>query len=281
MHCRRCGYDLKGLAASGRCPECGLDIVETLTQIVDPAASTLPRLRDPQGTGTGLVGLVATHLVTACLVVLPHAAPGLALLLGSSGSFLTWLPLPARVMAGLVAVTGFFWLFLLSRAPAEEPAAGAQRNLRWMAAGQLWWSTTVVVPAIAEHFGHTDRALLAPLEALSVPGAVAAFMGLRGLLMLIGLRSRAYRTARGGRQSIDALVAAIIAGAAGNLINAAGEWQRIELLSTVGATIYGVSVLLLLMGLVYLLVNCWWIRAALRKPPPKLEELLGSAEVPA
>lgn len=274
MHCRRCGYDLKGLAASGRCPECGLTVRETLTQIVDPAASTLPRLRDPQGTGTGLFGLAATHLVAACLIVLPHAAPALDNVLGLKWTMAGRLPLPPRVLAGLVALTAFVWLHLLARAPAEEPSASARRTLRWMVLGQLWWAATVGVPALVEHLGHTQRELIAPLEALSVPGAVAAFMGLRGLLMIIGLRSRAYRTARGGRQSIDALVAAIVAGAAGNLINAAGVWKENDLIAAIGATIFGASVLLLLLGLVYLLVNCWWIRAALRRPPPKLGELL-------
>lgn len=274
MHCRRCGYDLKGLSASGRCPECGLPIADTITQLVDPAASTLPRLRDPAGTGTGLLGLAVTHLVAACLIVLPNAAAALDNLLGAGTGVLAPLPIPPRLLAAIVASTAFLWLYLLARAPAEEPSASARRTLAWMVLGQLWWTSTVAVPVWAEHRGLTQRELIAPLEALSVPGAVAAFMGLRGLLLIIGLRSRAYRTARGGRQSIDALVAAIIAGAAGNLIHAMGVWKHIDLIATVGAAIYGVSVLLLLLGLVYLLVNCWWIRASLRKPPPMLEELL-------
>ncbi|MFO0872780.1 MAG: hypothetical protein U0575_02250 [Phycisphaerales bacterium] len=274
VHCRQCGYDLKGLAATGRCPECGLAIVETLTQLVDPAASRLPRLRDPRGTGTGLVGLAATHLVAATLVIVPRAAGGIELVFGRAASPLRWLPLPPRALAAIVGLSALFWLYLIARAPAEEPTREARRHVRWMVRGQLWWSLTVALPVLAARLGVTERALVAPLEAFSVPGAVAAFMGLRGLLKIIGLRSRAYRTARGGRQSIDALVGAIVAGATGNLVNAFGIWKSVPWLEAVGATIFGASTLLLLLGLVYLLVNCWWIRSSLRKPPPTWDELL-------
>lgn len=275
MHCRQCGYDLKGLPSAGQCPECGLAVLETITQLVDPQASRLPRLRDPYSTGTGLLGIAVTYMLIAGLVVMPRAIPGISRILGLDWSLPGW-PIPPRGLAAIAGILGLVWVWLVGRAPADEPADGARRNLRWIRWGQIGWSLSALLPVLAEWAGIRERVLIAPLEAVAVPFAIAAMLGLRGLLELVGLRSRAYRTAKGGRQSIDALVGAILAGAVGNLVAAVGLWQGIEWLETLGQTLFGASAALLLLGLFYLIVNCWWIRSALRKPPPRLEELVGA-----
>lgn len=243
---------------------------------MDPQASRLPRLRDPYSTGTGLVGIAVTYMLIAGLVVLPRAVPGVSRILGLGWS-LPELPIPPRGLAAIAGLLGLFWVWLVGRAPADEPAAGALRNLRWIRWGQIGWSLAALLPVLAEWAGVRERVLIALLEAAAVPFAIVAMLGFRGLLELVGLRSRAYRTAKGGRQSIDALIGAILAGAVGNLIGAVGLWQRIDWLETIGQTLFGASAALLLLGLVYLIVNCWWIRSSLRKPPPRLEELVRGA----
>jgi len=273
VHCRQCGYDLKGLPVSSRCPECGLDALETITHLVDPEASRLPRLRDPAAVGAGLLGLSATYFLMAALVLLPRALPTVLAALGLEGRSPAWV-VPPRAVAAAVGLLGLWWLHLLVRSPAEEPADPARRATRWMWRGQIGWSLAVLSPLLGEWGGLRERVLLAPLEVASVPFAIATLVGLRGILQLVGLRSRAYRNAKGGRQSIDALVGAILAGAAGNLGSAIGLWQEWPWLETVGQTLFGASAGLLLLGLLYLVVNCWWIRSSLRKPPPRLEELV-------
>ncbi|HMN94948.1 MAG TPA: hypothetical protein PKC43_00580 [Phycisphaerales bacterium] len=277
LHCRGCGYDLKALPLVGRCPECGLAVVETVTQAVDPEASALPRLRDPEGTGDGLLGLSIAYLLGAGLVIVPPALGPLALIT-TSASDMTWpLPLPPRAVAALVGIAALWWLWLLARAPAEEPAREAHRYVRRAVHGQLAWIVAVVLPVLAQGVGVTERVFLSPIELVAAPAAILALKGFSGVLGIVGLRSRAYRNARGGRQSIDLLIWAIVIMAACNLANAIGEWRRIGLVEHLGSTLYAAVSLLLLVGLTYLVVNCWWIRTSLRKPPPRLDELIGPA----
>lgn len=273
VHCRRCGYDLKGLPSSGRCSECGLEVIETITHLVDPEASRLPRLRDPRGVGTGLLGVAMTYLLVASIVLLPRAVPALMELGGAQLPTLDW-PIPPRVVASAVGLVGLWWLHLLLRSPAEAPVEDARRSTRWLIWGQVGWSLGVLAPMLGAWAGVHQRLPAALLETVPVPFAIAALIGLRGLLQIVGLRSRAYRNAQGGRQSIDALIGAVLTGTLGNVASAVGTWRGWVWLEIVGQTIFAVSAALLLLGLLYLIVNCWWIRSSLRKPPPRLDELL-------
>jgi hypothetical protein len=148
------------------------------------------------------------------------------------------------------------------------------RDVRRLAAGLLLWVVLVTVVGWMQMSG--SQWWLGDLAWLAVAvAAIVGLSGLRGVLETIGLRSRLYRTARGGRQGTQALVAAILGTAAGHglhLLTAAkglpGYWY------TLGTVIVSVSTLMLVIGLVYLLVNAWWIRRALRRPPPRWDEVL-------
>ena len=48
-------------------------------------------------------------------------------------------------------------------------------------------------------------------------------------------------------------------------------------LATMGMVVTWISTLMLLIGLAYLVVNGWWIRRALCRPPPALDEILDCA----
>jgi hypothetical protein len=45
-------------------------------------------------------------------------------------------------------------------------------------------------------------------------------------------------------------------------------------LGQIGTVVVWITTLMLLIGMLYLVVNTWWIRRSLRKPPPPLDELL-------
>ena len=52
----------------------------------------------------------------------------------------------------------------------------------------------------------------------------------------------------------------------------------IETLVPLGTVVTSISALMVMIGLFYLVANAWWIRKALRCPPPRLEEVLGNSQ---
>lgn len=276
IHCRHCGYNLYGLPAGGACPECGLETWETILHTVDPASSRLPRLRDPKGVGNALVALSSALLLGALALA---ARPVVGWLdrveaLGPLSSWMRWLQVTHQFASAtavvIAAIIGLIAARRLGRPPAEEPAVRVQRDLRLIAAGLVGASLLVVLAAVMEEAGASGTAVTS-IELLLVVPAVAGLAGLGGILDAIGRRSREYRTARGGRQGVTAMIAAVLFLAAGRALElAALDWRA----QVIGTTVSSIGALMLLIGLAYLAVNTWWIRRSLRRPPPRLEEIL-------
>ncbi len=272
VHCRRCGYNLYGLRADGQCPECGLETWESVLHTVDPAASRLPRLRDPVGVGNALLG-VTVFLLIGAAVLAARPLAGWVEQLDQTGrwSLSARVPVEFTFLAATAAVGGMWSLRGLAPPQGVGEQGAVWRDI-YMLAGALAIGVVVVtVAAGLELAGPWMRAAEASRLSLAVP-AVIGLLGLQGILGVIGLRSRAYRTARGGRQGITAMVAATVGVAASGLIRLLGlsrSW------ATVGAVIGLISTLMLLIGLTYLVANVWWIRRSLHRPPPELSEILG------
>ena len=102
-----------------------------------------------------------------------------------------------------------------------------------------------------------------------------SLIGMRGVFNVIGYRSREYRRSQGGRQNIDLVIAAVATGFVGALL------QYLTLMNLLPREWSGVmralvwaSHFMVLIGLAYLVVNAWWIRRSLRKPPPHLDQVL-------
>ena len=74
------------------------------------------------------------------------------------------------------------------------------------------------------------------------------------------------------------MVAAIAGTAAGQVLrvlaSALGVGTLATNLATVGTAISAICTLMVVIGLLYLLVNVWWIRRSLRCPPPRLDAIL-------
>jgi threonine/homoserine/homoserine lactone efflux protein len=246
VHCRQCGYNLYGLRAGGACPECGLEVWETILHTVDPAASRLPKLHNPAAVGNALLWLIVCMVVGAVLLIARPIALGIDAL-DESGlrNLAAWTPGFLPLAASLLALAGLWSVWQLAPPRGEEPSGAVCRDVWLLGAG--------LVPGVA----------------------VVGLAGLRGVLETIGLRSRLYRTARTGRQGIQGMVAAILGTALGHAVHliaaAAGGLRYLE---TLGTVIVIVSVLMLVVGLVYLVVNAWWIRRALHCPPPAMDEIL-------
>jgi len=120
----------------------------------------------------------------------------------------------------------------------------------------------------------SDVAILLFLETMTLAGFAAVFIALRGILAVIGERSREYRTSVLGRQPTRELALATAAVAAGEALRVILASTRIPDIRLLGTVLSAVAGSMLLIGLVYFFVNMLWIRRSLHRPPPTIEDLV-------
>jgi hypothetical protein len=281
LHCRGCQYDLRHLRVGGRCPECGLEIWETVLDAVDPAASRLPRLRDPDGVGNAMLWLMACLLAGTLLQLARPVAHVLDMLnLGIVRSFEAFAPPSLLWISGCVLLAGLWSMWKLAPPRGHEPGSPVWRDIWLIGGGLAGWALVVIVSYFrlmtqAPRGGPLEQRLVQTVVVLVGAAAVLTLMfGLRDVLRVIGERSREYRSARGGRQRIRDMIAATIAIGLGQLLRLIGILLEVAVLSTFGTIMIWISTLMLVIGLGYLVVNAWWIRRSLRQPPPTLRVLL-------
>ena len=283
LPCRWCGYDLRGLSASGRCPECGARTWDTVIRALDPDAARLPRLRNPAAVGDGLFWL----MVCGLFAMLAAIARPLAQWLDQLGSsrlrgFSMWTPPWFDILAGALGALALVSIILFKPPRGKEESGPVRRDLTFLALGIAAWSAIFILLgmwSMTSRWMNSDMALL--LRLLASIAAIVALFGARGILGIIGQRSREYRTSRGGRQGLEAMIAAIGAAAVGRLIRHFADAGMLPTAAiTMGNMIIWISTGLALVGMVYLVINAWWIRRALRQPPSTIDELLvpGSPE---
>ncbi|UCD76027.1 MAG: hypothetical protein JSV91_03715 [Phycisphaerales bacterium] len=287
VHCRSCGYNLRGLAAGGRCPECGSEIWQSVLHTVDPAASRLPKLVNPNRVGTSLLWLMGCLFLAGLLLTVFALAIWLEETRPSIRSplpgFLTQRELPLAAAAAAFASLLGVWGLAYPQGP--DPTGAVRRDLRLMALGLTVWALVLLVGAVINQQGlipSFSDAVWPALGLASDIGAVIGLMGMRGVLLAIGLRSREYRNARGARQGMRAMIAAVCTLAAGQFLQLLDRTiaDGLPLLPGIAQMLVAISTLMLVIGMAYLVVNAWWIRSSLRKPPPALEDVLLPPEPP-
>jgi hypothetical protein len=281
LHCRRCGYNLRGLRLGGQCPECGLDVWETVIATVDPAASRLPRLNNPRGVGLALVWLMSCLLLATLLMLVRPVALRLDETFSLSGpaAITRFTPPWLMSLAGAVTLAGLLSVWRLTPTGREDSRASARDGLRRLAVGLSMIGILSVVGGLlmprAGAAPDVSRLLVEGLgHVLMVTALIVVLLGLRGLFRAVGERSREYRTARAGRQrSRDMIVAGLGLGAGEltRLLGTTAAWGNLEAFGTV---VLWISTLMLVIGLVYLLINALWICRSLSRPPPTIQELL-------
>ncbi len=242
VHCRRCGYNLYGLRADGLCPECGQAIWEAILHTVDPAASRLPKLHNAVAVGNALVWLMIC-LVVGALVL---AARPVALwidALDQSGlrSLSIWTPVELGFVAGLVGLGGLLSVRQMSPPKGRVRSGAPGRDVMLLGCGLASWAILVIAAVAWER----SAGLRWVADVLRLAMAAAAIVGI-ALGQVIQLTSE-------------------LIGRGGGLL-------------TVGTVITSISAFMLLIGLFYLVVNAWWIRRSLRRPPPSLDQILGPVE---
>jgi len=117
--CYRCGYDLRGIANDGACPECGL-LAERSRRITDELHDTRPRWLRSLSRGIDLILLaifapIGESFVAA--IILRYRPP-------------SWNPYPDFTGVDLSAVLLALGVILLTRPEGYAPADKADRRLR-------------------------------------------------------------------------------------------------------------------------------------------------------
>jgi len=277
LHCRKCGYDLRSLRADGACPECGMQVWLSVQHAVDPAASRLPSIRNPKAVGDALVALTGVMLVGAILLSAPPVLDEIdAWDPAAVRRWSDWAPTFSWWWAGsLTAIT--LWAILRLAPPIGKESVGAV----WMdvarfgagLVGFLWLAAVFTHHAEAPgEQGARTRLLLHACAGLS---AMLSLLGLRGVLEIIGKRSGEYGRSRSGRHGVEALFAAI----AVSMVGAAMQYLTVrrlaaEVVGGIGTLLVWASMLMLVIGLAYLVMNAWWIRTALRRGPSSIDQVL-------
>lgn len=282
LPCRGCGYELRGLPANRACPECGLAAIDSLLAVVDPHATRLPQLGNPRRVGQAVFVLVTTVFAAALLLAAGPVArrllamdPRLPRRIGPVG-----LGEDLTLLSAVVALLGLWsvWALRPRRAMRTPPVA---RDLRLLALGLVGWSIAAAARwwlARLPGGGPHDLGRFGLQVAIGI-AAIAVLLGLAGVLRTIGRRSRAYRQSHATRQGAIAMIAAVVGLGVGQGLQLASiRLGGLETVAALGAVVRSVCGLMALIGLGYMEVNAWWIRRALRKPPPRLAELLAEGE---
>ena len=279
LQCKVCGYELRGLDAEGRCPECGLEVRETIAATVDPQSRRLSDLHNAAAVGGGLLMLSVTLLSAALYIVLPPANRALGAVIGERDRLLEFilfqrpyvLVIGTAIFAGLLVA---LWLIAPARHNADVPHI--RRHMSLVAAGAVpWYGSIIAVNVLdpeASWIGVVGTSMC--LTFLPILAGLLAFVGLRGIVQALGRRSRQFRTARGSRQYVRDLIAALVSVALGEMVRQAGVAMNWDAPTIVGSVIVWVAGALLILGQCYLVWNTWWVRQALLRPPPTLTELV-------
>jgi len=297
LPCRSCGYDLRGVRFDHECPECGEPVEATVRAAVDPLASGLPVLSRPRQVGAALIWLLGCAIVTSMAGLCVWTSGTVYEAFGSRWTVgeawgawdefvrewpCGWIAL-ASAAAGL-ASTIIFARHLGPVRGANGGTAGGRRA-SWMIAsclivisGVQGWLIVLAQPGSIQTSAPFDPGVGRPMNAgltavLSLAGVVG-LIGLGRVLAIVGERSRVYREARGGRQGVRAMNAAVLAIALGAAVNLYGWLYRWEWVETIGRVMVISSAIMTFIGLVYLAVNAWWIMLALRRPPLRLRDVV-------
>ncbi len=282
LKCRQCGYELRGLNASGLCPECGLSIWASVQHATDPEGTRLPQLRNPKAVGGAMLWLVAASLCASILWVARPTASWLDRVFHNQiGSLSGWVPPQPRLLASLLVLSALGAVWRLSPPRNVNESGIVRRDLRLLFVGLVFSGLAMLELTFASTLqlrlpqSWSDGFELAIGLSL-IFFLIIALVGLQGVLRLIGQRSRQYRTARDGRQNVHGLIAVLGFVGLGLVLEQIprGVWPSEGFWSSLSMVMVAISYLMLVVGLGYLLMNMLWIRSALRKQPPTLDELL-------
>jgi hypothetical protein len=191
-----------------------------------------------------------------------------------------WIPAFDWRWAVGLGVCGLWAVWMLAPPSGSEPQGAVWKDLwrigtglvGWLAFGSAWQH-------LVETSGRLSSVQQLVMHAATAGFAVYGLVGLRGVFDIIGRRSREYWRSQSGRQSLDLISVAIMVGVAATAAVTvrrvfspyAARTDTVLMLSNV---VLWMCTLMAVIGLGYMVLNAWWIRRSLRRPPPPLDEVL-------
>lgn len=284
LPCLRCKYNLRGLSVLGVCPECGTPVRATLLSVVDPLARELRPIRRRRIVAWGLVLWIAAAIAAAACVWFARGADAVEVLINR----------PLRVEWAGRAASVLILLSGLGAGVLIRPHRGIPwRQSFWAGVGVVHylplsytaWKLLVELDAsaITPYLGAHEELLpqRAVLRLVFAGWLIVILLALRPNARVLASRSLLMREGRVDRQTMLAMVAVVVVGAAGDVLHlfAADSEALWSGIAGVGGTLLiAVSSLLLTVGLVGILMDVWRIRGVILDPPPTLIELIERPE---
>jgi len=263
LPCLRCKYDLRGLHADGLCPECGLELLDSIAARIDPEIAALLPLRRPKTAAWSLLVLMLALTTAVVTEVVSHASVLITTL--PPGSWHTRLSefLPSTLVVRLVALPPLALALALVSAAVLIIAIKPRALVRvGLLAGIAGW--------LAASFAGASNFGLAPAG----PPAAVTLLALSPLLADLGRWSRNYRASPAGRQRIGPLESAILLGVAtylaAELLEPWVGYDATTALRLVSAACLAMTII----GFFYLLGNAFWVWRALAWWQPLLERVI-------
>ncbi len=278
LPCIGCGYELHGLSVLGRCPECGLDVGDTIRMLVDPYAETFHELTNPRRTAVLLMGWSLAAAVAAGLCWLMR---GLDIFGDITGSGI-------RLQRAAIVTTGAILVSFICSLGLVRPHAGVRRRGVYLAAFAtsmyipltivFWWVHGVIDHGTQKPYSgvgeiSVSRILLRLAEAVLISVII---LGLRPHARMLAKRSLALRTGQIDRQTMRAMVAAAGVGAAGDILRLVSlplKGTASEILNLAGIVGVIMGSALFTLGLVSVVIDTCRISRALLTSPVTLESL--------
>lgn len=279
LPCARCGYDLRGLSVLEVCPECGTPIRATILAAVDPYAEVLQPLSTPRLTAGGLIVWSAAALIAAALTW--------ALRVGDAYVELAATPLVSAGRVSQASVAAMVVCALAALALAK-PHRGVPV---WQVLGTVAGGAAIAGAAVVHWKLHRvyDLSHLRPFFLSGPPGARRTWMRLwESALLLVAIgalwpnlrllaaRSLTLRLGKAERQGMRAMVAALAAGAVGDVLHLACPLLPTgaeQVAATIGNFLIAVGSMLFTLGLAGVAVDCLRIAPVLVRPPLSIRQL--------
>ena len=284
LPCVVCGYELQGLSIRAVCPECGTAVRATILYQVDPEADEFKPMLTPRWTAASLVGwsIAGMLLMLACWT--PRAADLVAMfsMRRPATGFANYLGLGACVL-GAVSMIG---LIKPSRETPLRRSLGVILGI--LAIIPLAWSNWMIhtqidvsqpAPFVDPAWRPGDARTL--LRLVFGASAITILLSFRPLARELVRRSLALRTGRVDRQTIFAMVGALLIAAVGDGIHLIaaelpGAQRGGGYLETFGTLLIVMGSAFLSLGVVGAAIDGWRVRRAILTPSLSLRQVIGA-----